>query len=144
MPELPEIANLAGQLGQRLTGKTLTGVEVLQPKCLNLEPAAFQAALVGGTVRGASYRGKWILVDTTQGWLLINLGMGGELLLVTRETLPEKRRLIFDFEDASCLSANFWWFGYAHYAPPDGLERFFGFAPEVHATLDAIRAKSAQ
>jgi formamidopyrimidine-DNA glycosylase len=43
-------------------------------------------------VRGARYRGKWILVDTTQGWLLLNLGMGGELLVVTRETLPEKRR----------------------------------------------------
>jgi formamidopyrimidine-DNA glycosylase len=41
--------------------------------------------------------------------------MGGEILLVTRTTLPEKRRLIFDFDDDTCLTVNFWWTGYAHY-----------------------------
>jgi len=61
------------------------------------------------------------VIDTTQGWLLFNLGMGGELLLVTRSTLPEKRRLVFDFNDGTCLAVNFWWFGYAHYAPLDQL-----------------------
>ena len=47
------------------------------------------------------------MIDTTQGWLLFNLGMGGELLLVTRSTLPEKRRLVFDFNDGTCLAVNF-------------------------------------
>jgi formamidopyrimidine-DNA glycosylase len=41
--------------------------------------------------------------------------MGGEILLVTRDTLPEKWRLIFDFADGTCLAVNFWWFGYAHF-----------------------------
>ena len=61
------------------------------------------------------------MIDTTQGWMLFNLGMGGEMLLVTRSTLPEKRRLVFDFNDGTCLAVNFWWFGYAHYAPLDQL-----------------------
>ena len=30
------------------------------------------------------------------------MGMGGEILLVDREHLPEKRRLIFDFTDGTC------------------------------------------
>jgi formamidopyrimidine-DNA glycosylase len=36
---------------------------------------------------------------------------------VTRTNLPEKRRLIIDFDDDPCLSVNFWWFGYAHWTP---------------------------
>jgi formamidopyrimidine-DNA glycosylase len=44
--------------------------------------------------------------------------MGGEILLVTRQTLPEKYRLVFDFDDQRCLAVNFWWFGYAHFVQP--------------------------
>jgi formamidopyrimidine-DNA glycosylase len=121
MPELPEITILAREIDQHLTGKTISGIEIIQPKCLNLGVDEFQAALLGATLRSAITRGKWIVIDTSRGWLLVNLGMGGELLLVTRSTLPAKRRIIFDFTDGACLAVNFWWFGYAHYVPPDQL-----------------------
>lgn len=84
---------------------------------LELKKLLAYYALTGAQILGAHNRGKWILVDTTGGWLLLNLGMGGEILLTTRANLPEKRRLIFDFSDDTCLSVHFWWFGYAHYAP---------------------------
>jgi formamidopyrimidine-DNA glycosylase len=117
MPELPEIAHLSQQMQVALTGKTIASVEILQPKCLNLEPEAFQNAVSGAQIAGVSYHGKWLETETRQGWLLINLGMGGEVLLANRASLPVKRRLIFDFTDATCLSINFWWFGYAHFVP---------------------------
>ncbi|MBC8254054.1 MAG: hypothetical protein H8E35_08495 [Ardenticatenia bacterium] len=44
MPELPEIAVLARQMQQETVGKTITDVEVLQPKCLNVPPETFRAA----------------------------------------------------------------------------------------------------
>jgi len=122
MPELPEITNLANQINTHLTGKTIAGIEILQPKCLNIPAEAFVSALTGAQILNACNRGKWILVDTNAGWLLLNLGMGGEILLTTRENLPEKRRLIIDFIDGDCLCINFWWFGYAHYAAPEALE----------------------
>ena len=123
MPKLPEIASRACEMDQHLTGKIIAGIEVLQPKSLNLPVDQFTTALTGAGLRSASYHGKWIMVETTQGWLLVNLGMGGEILLVNRSTLPEKRRLIFDFTDSTCLSVNFWWFGYVHFAPSDQLDR---------------------
>ena len=49
--------------------------------------------------------------------------MGGEILLVTRQTLPEKYRLLFDFDDQRCLAVNFWWFGYAHFVQFDNLSQ---------------------
>ncbi|MBN1373116.1 MAG: hypothetical protein JW987_14350 [Anaerolineaceae bacterium] len=122
MPELPEITNLADQLNQRLADRRISGIEVLQPKCLNLPVEDFQTALTGATIGDTHNRGKWVLTHTDRGWLLLNLGMGGELLIVDRATLPEKRRLIIDFDDGACLSVNFWWFGYVHYAPEGALE----------------------
>lgn len=121
MPELPEITVLARQMRAELVGKMITSIEVLQPKCLNVPPEEFVEALAGAQVLDVTHRGKWLFCETTRGWLLLNLGMGGEILLVTRETLPEKRRLLFDFDDGSCLSINFWWFGYAHYVRPGEL-----------------------
>lgn len=115
MPELPEITLLARQMNAELAGKTIAGVEVLQPKCLNMPPETFAEALTGARLLAVTNRGKWLFVETDRGWLLLNLGMGGEILLTSRVTLPEKHRLIFDFTDGACLSVNFWWFGYAHY-----------------------------
>jgi formamidopyrimidine-DNA glycosylase len=122
MPELPEITVRAREMKRELLGKRITGVDVLQPKCLNMPEGEFTDALTGAEVQDVMNKGKWLFVGTSNGWLLLNLGMGGEMLLVTPDTLPEKRRLVFDFDDGSCLSVNFWWFGYAHYVPPDGLQ----------------------
>jgi formamidopyrimidine-DNA glycosylase len=121
MPELPEITLLARQMNAELVGRTIAGVEVLQPKCLNVPAEAFVDALTGARLLAAANRGKWLLIETDRGWLLLNLGMGGEILLTSRATLPEKHRLIFDFTDGTCLSINFWWFGYAHYVRPGEL-----------------------
>jgi formamidopyrimidine-DNA glycosylase len=121
MPELPEIVSRTKEMKQELVGKTIVGLEVLQPKCLNILEKTFIEALTGARLLNVTNRGKWILIETDKGWLLLNLGMGGEILLVTRASLPEKRRLIFDFDDGTCLTINFWWFGYAHYVPSDGL-----------------------
>jgi formamidopyrimidine-DNA glycosylase len=121
MPELPEIASRAREMNAELTHKTITAVEVLQPKSLNMELPLFQAALAGARIDEVTYRGKWIFTRNNQGWLLLNLGMGGEILLVTRASLPEKHRLVVDFSDGHCLSVNFWWFGYVHYVNLDSL-----------------------
>jgi len=116
MPELPEILIFAQDMQKELTGRTIGGIEIVQPKCLNVSEEEFQTALTGAEIRNVTPRGKWLQVETTRGWLLLNLGMGGEILLTDRDNLPEKYRLVFDLEGGDCLAINFWWFGYAHYA----------------------------
>lgn len=117
MPELPEIASRAREMQAALVGKTIVDIEIFQPKCLNLTPEEFTQNLHNASIRQVTNRGKWLFVETSRGYLLLNLGMGGEVLLTNRRALPEKVRLIFDFEDDTCLAVNFWWFGYAHYVP---------------------------
>jgi formamidopyrimidine-DNA glycosylase len=115
MPELPESVARAKEMKKALVGKTITHIEVLQPKCLNVSEDAFTGALTGSQIIDVAHRGKWMMTETSTGWWLLCLGMGGEVLFVTRDTLPEKYRLIIDFQDDSCLAVNFWWFGYSHY-----------------------------
>jgi formamidopyrimidine-DNA glycosylase len=148
MPELPEITVLARQMNKALAGKTIADMAILQPKCLNVEEDVFRQALTGAQIREVSHHGKWLFVETTQGWLLLCLGMGGEILLVHKDSLPEKHRLVFDFDDGTRLAINFWWFGYAHYAAdladhamtatlgPDALDLTLD---EFHALLDGRR-----
>jgi formamidopyrimidine-DNA glycosylase len=131
MPELPEITIFARDMQEELVGRTISGIEVFQPKCLNVTEEEFRAALAGAQIRDVSSHGKWLLVDTTRGWLLLGLGMGGEILLTGRDRLPEKTRLIFDLTDGACLAVNFWWLYSQLTKPP--LRRYIGhrspFAP---------------
>ena len=115
MPELPEIAIFARDMQKELVGRTISTIEVLQPKCLNIPVEDFQDALTGAQILTVTARGKWLQVETSQGWLLLNLGMGGEILLTSRNHLPEKYRIIFDLADGTALVVNFWWFGHAHH-----------------------------
>jgi formamidopyrimidine-DNA glycosylase len=110
MPELPEITILANQMNRELAGRRFSDIEVIQPKSLNLPVEDFKARLVGQQVQQARAHGKWIITATTDGYVLINLGMGGEVLLRPgRHDLPEKYRLILDLEGGDCLVINFWW-----------------------------------
>jgi len=115
MPELPEISVLASDMKRELTGRVITGVQVLQPKCLNLPEDDFAAAVQGARILDTTAHGKWIQVALDDGWLLLNLGMGGEILLTDREHLPEKHRLVLDLDNGRALAINFWWFGNVHY-----------------------------
>ena len=117
MPELPEIAVFARDMQKELAGRTIAGVEVLQPKCLNLPEEEFRAALSGAGIEFVTSHGKWLEVAMTRGWLLLNLGMGGEILLTDRDHLPNKYRLIFDLADGPAVVVNFWWMGHAHHVP---------------------------
>jgi len=121
MPELPEIACRAREMNEALRGRIIRGIAVTQPKCLNVPVAAFERGLSGAKLGRVSHRGKWLFLETSRGHLLLNLGMGGEILLVPSKRLPEKWRVRFDLDGGQSLAVNFWWFGYAHYVPPGEL-----------------------
>jgi len=117
MPELPEIANLARQMTKQLKGKRITGLDLTQPKCLNVSVKKFRR-IVGKTVQETSAHGKWLFTELRRDDnLLLNLGMGGDLLYHKNDTtLPKKYQLRLTFADETKLTATFSWFGYIHLA----------------------------
>jgi formamidopyrimidine-DNA glycosylase len=150
MPELPEILLRASEVRRHLAGQTIAAVCLSQPKCWNLPPEEAQARLAGQSIASADARGKWIRVRLDRDWLMVNLGMGGEILLhEAGEALPEKTQAVFDLADRRRVSVHFWWFGHLHlvgdeseHAPSAGLgvqPLGDAFTPEVLASLLAGR-----
>jgi len=121
MPEVPEIASRASELNTAIVGKTISGIEIRQSKCLNVLSDEFIASLLGATIQTVGYHGKWIQAKTTQGWLLLNFGMGGDIFLVPPVDLPDKWVAAFHFTDNTSLTLRFWWFGHIHFVADNAL-----------------------
>jgi formamidopyrimidine-DNA glycosylase len=79
MPELPEVETIRAQLAPRLTGRSLTRVEILDPR-LTRPVDLFEVAeeLEGDTVVAVERRGKYLLLRLESGLaLLVHLRMTG-------------------------------------------------------------------
>ena len=93
MPELPEVEVVRAGLARHVTGRTVTRVEVLDPRPLRRQDGGAQAfvdQLTGRTLTAVVRRGKflWLTLDDGRA-LSAHLGMSGQLLV--RGTTPTAR-----------------------------------------------------
>ena len=81
MPELPEVETIRRGLASRLTGQTITGLRVRQPRLRHLvDVAALQTEAVGRAITGVDRRAKYLLVRLQPDRVLVlHLGMTGRL-----------------------------------------------------------------
>ena len=95
MPELPEVEVVRTGLTKHVAGRTVTRVEVLDPRPLRRQDGGAQAfidQLTGRTLTAAVRRGKflWLTLDDGRA-LSAHLGMSGQLLVrgTTAATAPD-------------------------------------------------------
>ena len=87
MPELPEVEVVRAGLAPAVTGATILGVEVFEPRSLKRHDpvaGAFETLLTGRVMQGPVRRGKflWIpLEGTPRRAIVAHLGMSGQILL---------------------------------------------------------------
>jgi formamidopyrimidine-DNA glycosylase len=119
VPELPEIAVIARQMNDELRDKCINEVEARQPKNLNVPVVKFCKTIKGKTVDSVMSRGKWLFMKLEPAhFLLINLGMGAELLhFSSGQKLPDNYHFRLEFSDKTGFTIHFWWFGYVHLLP---------------------------
>lgn len=125
MPELPEIVVLSKQMRREVVGKTIAEVKVFQPKNLNISVEDFLDKIVGRRIFSVKDRGKWLFVALSGDLsLLINLGMGGDLLrFKSSNVLPKKYKFKMEFTDGSGFTIDFFWFGYIHLVAQESLQK---------------------
>jgi len=121
--ELPEIVILSRQMGEALRGKTVAGVEVANPKCLNMPLDEFTSTLVGRKVERVEPRGKWVFISLDVGLMLLyNTGMGADTIYFSDEAgAPEKYHQKLTFSDGSGFTVRVYWFSYLHLVRADRL-----------------------
>jgi len=94
MPELPEVEITRRGIEPHLTGRTITSVEVREPRLRWRIPAEV-SLLAGCTIVSVKRRAKYLLLDCGRGHLILHLGMSGSLRIV-QHGLPAEKHDHFD------------------------------------------------
>jgi formamidopyrimidine-DNA glycosylase len=86
VPELPEVEVVRAGLAPAVTGATVLGVEVFEPRSLRRHDplaGAFEALVVGRVMATPARRGKflWIPLEGTREAIVAHLGMSGQILV---------------------------------------------------------------
>ena len=104
MPELPEVETVRRALAPILEGQCFTKVVIRQPQLRWPVPKMLVHHLPGQHVKHIQRRGKYLLFQCGQGYLLIHLGMSGSLRLLSSASPPQKHdHLDFIFKNRQCL-----------------------------------------
>lgn len=108
MPELPEVETIRRQLAERVPGRTIRAVEVLDPKLV--EPAApeeFREAVEGHRILDVGRRAKYLLIGLSSGdTLAVHLRMTGRLHWRAGAAPADEPflRARFDLDDGSTIT----------------------------------------
>ena len=97
MPELPEVETIKRQLQKEITGKKITGVEVLTEKTLRTPKARFVKGVVGAKIKSVERRAKLLILNLSNGnSILTHLKMTGQYVLrMTHDTNSTAQHLSF-------------------------------------------------
>ncbi|MBA3925129.1 DNA-formamidopyrimidine glycosylase [Listeria rustica] len=105
MPELPEVENVRATLAELVIGKEIDQVVVGVPKMIVGMPAEqFVGNMIGQTIEAVRRRGKFLLIDTTDGTLLSHLRMEGKYRLNNgTDPVDKHTHVTFHFTDGTEL-----------------------------------------
>ncbi len=90
MPELPEVETSRRGIEPHILGQTIEQVVIRQKKLRWPIPANIKQKLPGQLINSVGRRGKYLLLETDVGTLIIHLGMSGSLRIVERNTEADK------------------------------------------------------
>ena len=97
MPELPEVETTRRGLEPLVIGQTIRSLAVREPRLRWPVEPSIDRQLRNGTVQALSRRGKYLLMTTGAGTLLVHLGMSGSLRFLQERSEPA-RHDHFDLE----------------------------------------------
>jgi formamidopyrimidine-DNA glycosylase len=98
MPELPEVEVTRLGIAPHLQGRSISAVKVLDGRLRWPVPKNLPKILPGQKVLSIHRRGKYLLIEVGEGYLLIHLGMTGTLrVLPNSEPLKTHDRVTFEF-----------------------------------------------
>ena len=106
MPEMPEVETIRRYLAQHIVGRTITKVEVLLPRQIELvTPEAFCQMTEGQKITALERRGKFLLLDIASGDVsVIHLRMSGRLIYAPSGQLDDAyTRQIFHLDNGAAL-----------------------------------------
>jgi formamidopyrimidine-DNA glycosylase len=101
MPELPEVETIVRELRQKICGEVFRDVELLWQKSFESTDGL---SIMNQTIKAIGRKGKYIIFDLSDGFLITHLRMTGQLIV--KEMPPEELkhlRIIFRMQSEKYL-----------------------------------------
>lgn len=90
MPELPEVETSRRGIEPHIIGQTVKQVVIRQKQLRWPVPSTIKQQLVSQKIESVDRRGKYLLLGSAAGTLIIHLGMSGSLRILPEGTAAEK------------------------------------------------------
>jgi formamidopyrimidine-DNA glycosylase len=89
VPELPEVETTCRGIAPHVTGQTVARLLVREPRLRWPVPRELIEALPGQMIEAVGRRGKYLLLRTAAGTMLVHLGMSGSLRILDAAAPPQ-------------------------------------------------------
>ena len=104
MPELPEVETTRRGIAPHIEGQQIDQVVIRQSQLRWPIPRGLRGRLKGKTISQVQRRGKYLLIETDAGSMIMHLGMSGSLRIVDRDLPPRKHDHVdISFTNGKCL-----------------------------------------
>ena len=104
MPELPEVETTRRGIAGHVDGQVIDEILVRNPELRWRVPAELPGLFAGSRIHAVQRRGKYLLLPSDAGCLLLHLGMSGSLRVVPAGVPPEKHDHVdIRFRNGTCL-----------------------------------------
>ena len=128
MPELVEVETTRSDLSKIIEGKIIRKVEVYLDKIVYFKKDEFIKKIEGQTVNKVKRRGKWLLFELDDDYLVIHFRMEGRFYLLPREEKIDKHDyVVFYFDDFSLHYNDPRLFGKMEVIAKDKIDDFFTY-----------------
>ena len=104
MPELPEVETTLRGIEPHILGKNINCIIVRQPSLRWPVPQAIiKKKLEKNNIDSIRRRGKYLLIESSKGYLIIHLGMSGSLRISEKKDLKKHDHIDICFDDGTIL-----------------------------------------
>ena len=106
MPELPEVETIKRDLEEKIKGKKVEKVVVVNDKCIKMPASGeFISGIEGRLFQQIKRRGKYLIIELDSGDnLVIHLKLTGRLIYSLKEKKLDYSKIIFIFYDSTQLT----------------------------------------
>ena len=100
MPELPEVETVVRDVRPWLVNRRIAAVRVGRRALRTPWLRSWTGKVRGRPIQAVERRGKWILIDLGGPWLVIHLGMTGQLTVAAeKDPLADHTHLVFTLDE---------------------------------------------
>jgi len=101
MPEKPEVITVARKLEQKLINRKIESVDVLYDNIVMYpDVESFKEKIVGEVIKSITTRGKWIVIELINNYLLFHLRMEGKFFFRNvSDSINKHEHVIFNLDN---------------------------------------------